>query len=244
MSGRLDARVMANPDDDRAARLLVLLRRRTRTTQAAIAVRAGVPRLDVIRVEAGAAGSVRLDRLRRIFEAAGARGRFGVWWNGAAADRLLDERHAALVERAVIALERRGWTTAVEVSFAEFGERGSIDILAGRRTRRAVAVIEVKSDLGSLEDTNRVLDVKERLGPRVATARFGWSPAVVGRLLVLPDEDRLRRLIARHERTLAAVYPARGGELRAWLRSPDRALRGIWFISEVRNSDMASPRET
>jgi transcriptional regulator with XRE-family HTH domain len=238
-----DAQAMANPDDDRAGRLLVLLRRRAHVTQVELAARAAVPRLDIIRVEAGAAGSIRLDRLRWIFEAAGARGRFGLWWNGAAADRLLDERHATLVERAVVALERRGWTAAVEVSFAEFGERGSFDILAARQSRRAIAVVEVKSDLGSIEETNRVLDAKERLAPRLAAARFGWRPEIVGRLLVLPDEDRLRRLVARHDRTMAAVYPARGRQVRAWLRTPDQALRGIWFLSDVRHPDMKSPTD-
>src|SRR5258706_2656151 len=239
-----DAGAMANPDDDRAGRLLVLLRRRTNATQVELAARAAVPRLDIIRIEAGAAGLVRLDRLRRIFEAAGAGGRSGIGWNGAAADRLLDERHAALVERAVVALERRGWTTAVEVSFAEFGERGSFDILAARLSRRAIAVVEVKSDLGSIEETNRVLDAKERLAPKLAGARFGWHPQIVGRLLVLPDEDRLRRLVARHERTMTAVYPARGGEVRAWLLAPDRGLRVIWFLSEMRDPNATSPTQT
>src|SRR5258706_13288131 len=121
-----DAGAMANPDDDRAGRLLVLLRRRTNATQVELAARAAVPRLDIIRIEAGAAGLIRLDRLRRIFEAAGARGRFGIWWNGAAADRLLDERHAALVERAVVALERRGWAAGGEGSFPGFGGRGPV----------------------------------------------------------------------------------------------------------------------
>ncbi|HLX35233.1 MAG TPA: hypothetical protein VKR30_08325 [Candidatus Limnocylindrales bacterium] len=232
---------MSNVEDERLGRLLRLLRRRFGTTQAALAARAEVPRLDIIRVEAGRAGAIRLDRLRRIFDAGGARGRWHVVWNGAAADRLLDERHAALVERAVTVLQRRGWTTAPEVSFAEFGERGSIDILAARPARRAIAVVEVKSDLGSIEETNRVLDAKERLSPRLALARFGWQPAVVGRLLVLPDEDRLRRLVARHERTMSAVYPARGPAVRAWLRTPGHPLRGIWFLSEVRYPDARPP---
>jgi hypothetical protein len=104
-------------------------------------------------------------------------------------------------------------------------------------------VVEVKSDLGSIEETNRVLDAKELLAPRLSAARFGWPPDVIGRLLVLPDEDRLRRLVARHERTMTAVYPARGREVRAWLRAPDRQLRGIWFLSEVRDPNTKSPAE-
>jgi hypothetical protein len=135
------------------------------------------------------------------------------WWNGAAADRLLDERHAGLVERLVGVLQRRRWLAPVEVTFADFGERGSIDVFGGLPSRRAVAVFEVKTDIGSLEETNRILDVKERLAPRIAASRFGWRPAVIGRILVLPDDLTLRRLIARHERTMRSIYPAGSREV-------------------------------
>jgi transcriptional regulator with XRE-family HTH domain len=227
-------------DDERVGRLLLLLRRRVGVTQARLAIEAGVPRRDIMLVEAGRAGSVQLDRLRRIFEAAGGRARLGISWNGAAADRLLDERHAALVERAVAMLQRRGWETAVEASFSTYGERGSIDILAGHRRWQAIAVAEIKSDIGSFEEMNRVLDVKMRHAPSIAEARFGWRPAVPGRLLILPDVSAIRRLISRHEATMRATYPARGREVKAWLRVPDRPLRGIWFLSEVPDRDLES----
>jgi transcriptional regulator with XRE-family HTH domain len=227
-------------DDERVGRLLLLLRRRIGLTQRQLAEAASVPRRDVMLVEASLAGTVLLDRLRRIFEAVGGRARLGVWWNGAAADRLLDERHAALVERAVTVFERRGWSTAVEASFSRYGERGSIDLLAGHDRRRAIAVSEIKSDIGSFEEMNRILDMKERLAPPIAEARFGWRPAVVGRLLIVPDLRTVRRTIERHERTMRAIYPARGREVRAWLRVPDRPLRGIWFLSEVGDANPGS----
>jgi hypothetical protein len=198
-------------------------------TQAELAGIARVPRHDVQRVEAGLAGLVVLERLRRMFEAAGGGGRLSIWWHGAAADRLIDERHAGLVERAVATFVRRGWKAAVEVSFSEFGERGSIDILAAHERLRAVAICEVKSDVGALEQMNRVLDSKERLAPKIAEREFGWRPLIVGRLLILADDSANRRLVNRHEKTMAAIYPGRGREVRAWLRSPERPLRGIWF---------------
>ena len=117
-------------DDERLGQLLRAIRRRTGQTQADLALMAGVPRRDVIGVEAGRAGEVELERLRRLFSAVDARFKPTVWWRGAAADRLLDERHAALTETSVAVLTRRGWQTAVEVSFSEFGERGSVDISA------------------------------------------------------------------------------------------------------------------
>ena len=228
-------------EDERIGRLLRLIRRRARLTQRALAEIAGVPREDVIAVEAGRLGQLPFDRTRRMFEAVGGRARPAVWWNGAAADRLLDERHALLVERGVRAYGRRKWETAVEVSFADYGERGSIDILAGRMSAGAVAVTEVKSDIGSLEETNRVLDVKERLAPKIAHTRFGWRPAVIGRILILPGTTTMRRIVERHASTMDAIYPARSNEIRAWLRAPTASIRGIWFMSEVAHSDSDTP---
>lgn len=161
-------------------------------------------------------------------------------WLGAAAERLLDERHARLVERVVPLMQRRGWETAVEVSFSRFGERGSIDVLGAHRDRAAVAVTEVKSELGSLEETNRVLDVKERLATPIAEARFGFRPRVVGRILVVPRDESIRRVIVRHEQTMASIYPARSREVRRWLHRPDAPIRGIWFVSDVHEPDIKS----
>lgn len=231
---------MAIAEDERIGIFLRAIRRRSGQRQVDLARDAGVPRRDVIRIESGRAGSVALDRLRRVFAAAGGRARLNTWWNGAAAERLMDERHAALVERALSVLTQRGWLAAVEVTFSEFGERGSIDILGGHPQTHALAVCEIKSVIGSLEETNRMMDIKERLGPRLAVARFGWRPTVTGRLLILPADSTTRRTVARHALTMASAYPARSREVRAWLRHPNGPLRGLWFLSEVRDRDPAS----
>ena len=199
-----------------------------------------MPRRDVILIEAGLVGGVPLERIRSIFDATGGRARLSTWWQGAAADRLLDERHAALVERVVKLFERRRWETAVEVSFSRFGERGAIDLLGGLREARAVAVVEVKSEFGSLEETNRTLDMKERLAPSISEERFGFRPSFVGRILVVPSDDSIRRVVARHDRTMGSIYPARSHDVRRWLRHPDGPIRAIWFVSEVPQRDPGS----
>ena len=227
-------------EDERLGLLLRAIRRRTGQRQADIAEVAKVPRRDVVLIEAGHAGSVPLDRVRRVFAATDGRARVTAWWNGAAADRLLDERHAALVERALAVMKQRGWQTAVEVTFSEFGERGSIDILGGHPSSRVVAVCEAKSVVGSIEETNRMLDTKVRLAPRLAAARFGWTPSSIARLLILAADSTTRRTVEQHALTMASVYPARSREVRAWLRRPQGSLSGIWFLSEVRDTD---PRE-
>ena len=162
--------------------------------------------------------------------------RISTWLNGAVADRLLDEIHAAIVEGAAVVLIRRHWATSPEVTFSDYGERGSIDLLAAHEAARAVAVCEIKSAFGSLEETNRALDVKVRLAPKIAERLFGWRPRHIGRLLIVPDQSSMRRIIRQHEATMNAIYPARSREVREWLRAPDRSIAGIWFLSNPRIS--------
>lgn len=231
---------MIGSEDERIGLLLRAIRRRVGYTQAQLSVAAGVPREDVIKIERGRAGEVRLERTRRVFAALGGRARVTAWWNGATADRLVDERHAALVERALRVYVKRGWQAAVEVTYSEWGERGSIDLLAGHANTRSTVVNEIKTSFGSLEDTNRQLDVKVRLAAKLVEERFGWRPRATSRVLVLPADDTLRRVVARHRATMDSAYPARSREVRAWIRHPSGVLRGIWFLSEVANADTVS----
>lgn len=231
---------MSNPDDERIGATLKAIRRRAFLTQEALARLADVPVRDILLIEAGQAGRVRLDRIRRTFAAVDGRAHLSTWWHGAAADRLIDERHAGLVEAVLRIFRARGWETAVEVSFSEYGERGSIDVLAGYPSTLAVAVCEVKGSVGSSEEMNRMLDIKERLAPGLARQRFGWQPRIVGRLLILPEDRSIRRLMDGLAVTMATAYPTRGREVRSWLRRPDRPLRGVWFLSELRNRQAVS----
>ena len=73
-------------------------------------------------------------------------------WRGGGLDRLLDEDHAGLVGVIVAELRGLGWRVEVEVSFSHFGERGSIDILALHPMTGALLVIEIKTQLASIEE--------------------------------------------------------------------------------------------
>jgi transcriptional regulator with XRE-family HTH domain len=218
-------------DDDRLGRLVRLIRHEAGVTQERLSEISQVPIRDIKRIESGRASEVRLGRIRTVLQALDGRARLVPWWKGAAADRLLDERHAAIGERVVGYFPRPAWEPHVEVSFAEYGERGSIDILGANRSALAVAVCEIKSVIGSLEETNRMLDVKERLAPTITYKRLGWRPRVVARILILPRDSTVMRVIDGHEATMRSAYPGRGREIRAWLRNPIGPLRGIWFVS-------------
>jgi transcriptional regulator with XRE-family HTH domain len=222
-------------DDERLGELFRRLRQRAGITQEALASATSIPVQDIHKLETGRIAEIQFERVRRLFARLEARARLSVWWHGAAADRLLDERHAALGECAARVLARSAWQTPMEVTFSEYGERGSIDIFGHRTDLKAVAVCEVKSAFGSLEEMNRTLDAKVRLAPKLCRDYFGWTPVHVGRLLIVPDLSTIRRVVNAHRQTMGAIYPARSREVRAWLRHPDRDLSGIWFLSDPRS---------
>ncbi len=139
-----------------------------------------------------------------------------------------------MVDTLVVVLRRYAWLTAAEVSFSEFGERGSIDVFAANPHAQAVFVGEAKSDWGSVEETLRRLDVKRRLAPKIAQETFGFRPRFVGTALVFPDDRTARRVADRFAATLDSALPARGREIRAWLRNPTGHLRGLWFLTNAR----------
>jgi hypothetical protein len=77
----------------------------------------------------------------------------------------------------------------------------------------------------------RKLDEKARLAARVARDRFGWNVRSVARLLVLAGTSTQRRRVARHASILQVAFPARGAEVRRWLRRPVGSLSGLLFLS-------------
>jgi hypothetical protein len=139
---------------------------------------------------------------------------------------MLDERHARLGAEFARFLERPGWTVSPEVTFSVYGERGSIDLLAWHPSTRALLVIELKSELTSVEETLRRLDVKVRLAPRIAAERFGWRAATIGRLQVFPNDRTARRKVAAHSGILDRVFHDSPGAVRRWLRQPSGPMPG------------------
>jgi hypothetical protein len=214
-------------------RLHRLLRHRARLTQEDVARSARIRRWKIVRIEANDLDKLRIADVEQSFGALGAQLFLGVSYQGAAADRLLDELHALLIAACVRELRRRGWDTRVEVSFNVYGDRGSIDLLAWHDPTRTLLIVEVKSELGSIEGTLRPLDVKLRRAPAVARDRFGWHAAHIARVLVLPSDRTARRHVERHADLLRVALPATSSEVRTWLRRPSGPLSGIWFVTDA-----------
>lgn len=182
-------------------------------------------------MECGHAERLTVGAIARVTAALGAHLSVRVYWHGEGLDRLRDARHAAIVERMILRLTDDGWIARTEVSFSEYGERGSIDILAFHPVSGALLVIEVKSVVPDLQAMLSNLDRKTRLAAGIAKG-LGWTVRSVSRLLVLPDDRTARRRVQEHEATFAASLSARTAAVKRWLRAPSAALAGILFLPD------------
>ena len=215
----------------RIARSVRAIRIRLGLRQADVAAAARVSRGFVSNVERGLIGGD-IGRLDAVCRALGADLDVRVRWRGEGLDRLLDEAHADLVERTVTMLRGAGWETGIEVTFSEFGERGSIDVLGWHATSASLLVVEVKSIVGDAQATLMPLDRKTRLGRKIVASR-GWEPTSVSRLLIVWDSSANRRRIARLGSTFDAAFPVRGREVRRWLRGPTAPISALLFLPDA-----------
>ena len=186
-------------------------------------------------MERGAADLVTVRTLDSVVASLGARVEVRLLWQGEGLDRLLDARHAALVEHVVGMLTQLGWVALTEVSFNIRSERGSIDVLAHHAKTGTLLVIEVKSVVPDLQAMLVTLDRKSRLARTIGEEQ-GWRVTAAGRLLVLPEDRTARRRIDSHRSTFHAALPARNVEVRRWLRGPDGPMAGLVFLTHGREA--------
>jgi transcriptional regulator with XRE-family HTH domain len=218
--------------------VLRALRHRLGWRQVDVARAAALTQHDVSRAERGRLADLR--KLRRHAAALDAEISTMVRWRGGEIDRVMDEGHATMTGWVVSMLADWGWDAHPEVTFAVRGERGAIDVLAWHAGSRTILVVEVKTELTSLEETLRRHDAKQRLAAAVGIERFNWQhPAAVCRLLTLPDLTTARRQVARHDAVLARAYRLRGADARLWLRSPTGAPSLLLFAPVTRGERRA-----
>jgi transcriptional regulator with XRE-family HTH domain len=227
-------------DDATVGHAIRALRQRRGWTQAELAAAAGVSQSLVSRAERGHLETLSIRSVRAMFAALDAGCTLAPWWRSGQLDRLLDEAHAALTERTVDLLRRAGWQVSVEVTFAVYGERGSIDVLGLKPAERRALVTEVKPTITSSEETNRTLDRKTRLATAIVQEREGWRPTSVGRLLVVGDGTTNRRRIARSG-VFEVTFPIRGHAVAAWLRGASGGGSALLFVPS-RTGGTGGPR--
>lgn len=223
--------MIANMNDQNIGRSIRAMRRRRAWRQTDLAATAGCSQNLISLVERGHLDTMSVRVLRRILAALDASAYIQLLWRGAALDRLLDEDHAAIVGAVAELLRSLDWLVEVEVTYAHFGERGSFDILALMPGAGTLLVIEVKTDMPSVEATLRKLDEKVRLAPTASRDRLGWTGKHVSRLLVMPESSTLRRRVDRHAAIFDRSLPQRAVAVRRWLAEPAGTLAGLWFLS-------------
>jgi hypothetical protein len=184
-------------------------------------------------VEAGRLELVRLPTIRRIAKVLGIAVEIAPRWPVADVARLLDADHAALVERVVRLLRIEGWEVIVEYTFNDYGERGSVDVLAWHAGQRALLLVEVKTRVVDVQDLHATFDRKSRIVPKLVGRERAWRPAISGRLLVIADRHANRELLRRHARTFEARFPAGSRAARRWIREPLGEFAGVLFLPDL-----------
>jgi hypothetical protein len=183
-------------------------------------------------IERGHIGAVSVNALRRVAAVLDIRIDVLPRWRGGELDRLLNARHSAVQDAVARWLGRvGGWAVAPEVSFAIYGERGWVDLLAWHAGTATLLVIEIKTEVVDLQDLVGVVDRKVRLAPRIGRER-GWAPQHVACWVVVAEGATNRRRVAAHSALLRAAFPADGRLMRQWLRQPAGRVAALSFFSD------------
>ena len=204
-----------------------------RLRQTDVAERACVSQQTVSKVECGQFGDLSIDVYCRIAAAMDADVALAPRWRGPKLDRILDRRHALLQNRVVELLVSHGWAVRTEFSFNQYGDRGSVDILGWLPAARALLIVEIKTEITSLEEPLRVLGTKRRVVPAIAGRELVWGARNVATVLVMPDATAHRSLVSRHAALVSASLPGRTVAVRDWVAEPLGDLRGVWFLRDT-----------
>ena len=220
--------IIAVMDDVRIGSTIRTARIRKGWRQEDLAAEAHVSRATISRMERGHFGSLPLDLLRNACVALEISLDLVPRWRGGDLDRMLSLRHSQLhesVARALVA-DFPEWMLVPEASFSIYGERGVIDLLLWHPGRRALLVIELKTDLVDVNELLGTMDRKRRLAWQVAKDR-GWAPVTVSAWIVVAGSRTNERRITEHRTMLRAGYPADGRTMRRWLSDPVGAIAGL-----------------
>ncbi len=212
------------------ARTILRSRHLAGWTQRELARRAGTSQTTVCRLESGHAASFDLVVVNEVLAALGLRPKLVL------EDRHLDDRrrqrdavHARLNGHVARRLERTGWLTATEVEIGDPVPRGWIDLLAYRPADRALLVEETKTDIPDMGGLQRSVAFYQREA-WVAAQRLGWRPVRSAVLVVTLDSATIAARLAANRDLVVRAFPARIGEVAAWLRDPSQEPPRAWAI--------------
>ena len=221
-------------DDVRFGIVFRTVRQRRGWRQSDVAERSGISQSAVSRIECGLVGPQSIDDVRAVAATLEIRVGLVAQWRGGDLDRLLNRRHSLLHESVARMFRDNlpAWIVTPEVSFSIFGERGVIDILAWHPGRRALLVIELKTDLADMNELVGTFDRKRRLAREVAEKR-GWDPVSVSAWLVVAASRTNRRRVEAHRAMLRAALPDGRPAIHRWLRDPVGTVQGLSFWTDM-----------
>ena len=218
-------------DDAALGRSIRMLRHRRGWRQVDLAARAGVSAAAVGLIERGEAERLSLRKVRQVSSAVGLRLGWDLGARGPDVARLADADHARCSDMVIRSLETWGWMTRAEVSFNEYGDRGRIDVLAFHPQAATLLVVEIKTLIVDAQELLGGLDVKRRIGIRVARS-LGWAARLAVPMLVVLRTTTNRRRFDQHPH-LFGRYALRGRRARSWLRNPGPVDGGLLITLKV-----------
>ncbi len=232
-------------DDQRFGSAIRTVRIRRGWRQADLAAKSGLSRSSISRIERGHLGPQSIDSIRAVAATLEMRVELQARWRAGDLDRLLNARHSALHESVSrwFRTSHPAWVIAPEVSFAIYADRGVIDIMAWHPGRRALLVIELKTDIADVNELLGTLDRKRRVAPIVAK-NWGWDPLTVSTWLIVSATRTNRRRIEAHLSMLSGALRQAGRTTRRWLRDPVGRVDGRSYWSADLQAGDESARAT
>ena len=143
----------------------------------------------------------------------------------------MNAAHATLHESVAAHLSTTaGWIWLPEVTFANYGERGVIDILAWHAESRSLLIIELKTELVDPQGLVATMDRRVRLGSQIAK-RMAGSRATRQRLGHRAQEPRRAPTPSTNMKPLLdRAFPSDGRTMRGWLRDPQEPRCPIFLV--------------
>ena len=230
-------------EDGRLGSAIRAVRHRRGWRQRDLAARAGVSDVTVSRLERGHLDTLSIRTVRAVASALDVRVDLLARWRAGDLDRLLNAGHSALHDSVAAWFKQAfpAWELAPEVSFNIYGERGVVDIVAWHPGRRALLIIELKTDIADVNELVGTFDRKRRLAREIVKER-GWVPTTVSGWVIVSAGRTNRARIAAHGAMLRAAFPLDGRSILAWLADPTRAIAALSMWSSARGGPSTSSR--